>query len=142
MDMTRCNHINGYAQHNDSVMIAGSIRVVSSRRCLDCGAWLSLGPANDDDDRVKVELRAAELAADMRLGVGIGGHRPDHCTGEHCWHYYADEGECDGPCCYCERDYMLVLPESVAQGRDYECQTGYLAACIADHDDADKGGAR
>lgn len=30
--------------------------------CLDCGAWLSLGPANDTPDAL-VELRAAEIAA-------------------------------------------------------------------------------
>lgn len=29
-------------------------------KCWDCGAWLSLGPANDDDPRVQVELRGLE----------------------------------------------------------------------------------
>lgn len=29
--------------------------------CLHCGAWLPLGPSNDEDERVKVEMRAAEL---------------------------------------------------------------------------------
>lgn len=29
--------------------------------CLDCGAWLSLGPANDEPEAVRVEIRAAEL---------------------------------------------------------------------------------
>lgn len=33
-------------------------------RCLDCGAWLSLGQANDDE-RVAVEIRAALLAIDV-----------------------------------------------------------------------------
>lgn len=32
-------------------------------RCLDCGAWLSLGPASDTPAAL-VELRAAEIAAD------------------------------------------------------------------------------
>ena len=32
-------------------------------RCIDCGAWLPLGPSNDEPDAVKVEMRAAELAA-------------------------------------------------------------------------------
>ncbi len=36
--------------------------------CLDCGVWLSLGPSADDDERVRVEIRAAELAA--RRGFG------------------------------------------------------------------------
>lgn len=34
-------------------------------RCLDCGAWLSLGPAKDDE-RTAVEARAAEIATDWR----------------------------------------------------------------------------
>lgn len=31
--------------------------------CTRCGTWLPLGPANDGDERVKEEIRAAELAA-------------------------------------------------------------------------------
>lgn len=31
--------------------------------CRDCGAWLSLGPANDEPAAVRVEIRAAGLAA-------------------------------------------------------------------------------
>ena len=31
-------------------------------RCIDCGAWLSLGPANDRPKSVRMEARAAELA--------------------------------------------------------------------------------
>ncbi|MGE0206149.1 MAG: DUF1643 domain-containing protein [Hyphomicrobiaceae bacterium] len=30
--------------------------------CADCGEWLSLGPANDADERVQVEQRAVEIA--------------------------------------------------------------------------------
>lgn len=29
--------------------------------CLDCGAWLSLGAANDDSEAVRIEARAAEI---------------------------------------------------------------------------------
>lgn len=32
--------------------------------CATCGEWLSLGPANDDDERVKVGIAAARLALD------------------------------------------------------------------------------
>lgn len=32
--------------------------------CATCGAWLSLGESNDDDERVKIEMRAALLAID------------------------------------------------------------------------------
>jgi hypothetical protein len=31
--------------------------------CLDCGTWLPLGPSADDDERVRIEVRAAELVA-------------------------------------------------------------------------------
>lgn len=64
----RCRHENadhlmpgeGFGQWNV---------LVEQFRCLDCGAWLPLGPANDDDPRVKTERRAAELAA---LGKPVG----------------------------------------------------------------------
>lgn len=39
--------------------------------CDDCGAWLSLGPSNDDDPRVAVEVRAAEIAADEDELMGV-----------------------------------------------------------------------
>ena len=32
-------------------------------RCLDCGAWLSLGPSNDEPEAVRIEMRAAEMLA-------------------------------------------------------------------------------
>jgi len=32
-------------------------------RCVDCGAWLSLGPSNDEPESVRVEIRAARLHA-------------------------------------------------------------------------------
>lgn len=48
-------HRNGYL---DSVDVAGR----AIRTCSSCGSWLPLGPANDDDERVRVEARAAELA--------------------------------------------------------------------------------
>jgi hypothetical protein len=33
--------------------------------CAKCGHWLSLGQANDEDPRVAVEIRAAELADEL-----------------------------------------------------------------------------
>ncbi len=39
------------------------------RRCLDCGAWLSLGPSNDGGEHreaIAIEVRAAEIAAKWR----------------------------------------------------------------------------
>ena len=45
--------------------------IVEQFRCLDCGAWLSLGPANDEPAKVQVEIRAAELAAEWKPVGGI-----------------------------------------------------------------------
>lgn len=42
--------------------LAGVIAQCQQFRCLDCGAWLSLGPANDTPE-VLVEVRAATIAA-------------------------------------------------------------------------------
>lgn len=39
-------------------------------RCLDCGAWLSLGEANDADPRVAVEIEAARIAAAFEADGG------------------------------------------------------------------------
>jgi hypothetical protein len=41
---------------------------LSWRVCLDCGHWLSLGPANDRGPEVAIELRAAEIAAGLEDG--------------------------------------------------------------------------
>ena len=32
--------------------------------CDDCGEWLSLGPSNDADERVKIEIQAAYFVAE------------------------------------------------------------------------------
>ena len=98
--------------------------------CADCGETLPLGTANDASPEVQVEIRAAELAAVFARGVGIGGHRPEHCTGEHCWHWFESDWSDDADsCCYCGHD-GIVLP-----GVENECHAGYLARCIADHEE-------
>ena len=96
-------------------------------RCLDCGAWLSLGPSNDSPPEVQIEIRAAELAADAVRGVGVGGHKPEHCTGDHCWHFYEEWEDDAGPCCYCGH------PGPILPGVDNECHVGHLAARIGGH---------
>lgn len=40
-----------------------SIAKCEQLRCLDCGAWLSLGESNDSPPEVRVEIQAAEIAA-------------------------------------------------------------------------------
>ena len=39
------------------------------KTCATCGAWLPLGPSNDDDERVKVEMRAARIGSEPPWGV-------------------------------------------------------------------------
>lgn len=39
---------------------------VTGAKCDSCGATLPLGPSNDDSDAVRVEIRAAEIAASKR----------------------------------------------------------------------------
>jgi hypothetical protein len=65
--------------------------------CQDCGAWLSLGESNDAPDEVKVEMRAAMLAAAWEPENGVHGlttgcehtgwdgwpYRQPRCTDEH-----------------------------------------------------------
>ena len=41
-------------------------------RCLNCGDWLSLGPSNDEPVAVKVEIRAAEIAANTGRALRDG----------------------------------------------------------------------
>lgn len=74
--------------------------------CIACGAWLSLGPANDEPPAVKVEMRAVELA---------------RCSP------YAD---IDGA----ELAGMIIWNCDSAKQPDQDGEwAGYLAACIASH---------
>jgi hypothetical protein len=45
---------------------APSMVVAEQFRCIDCGCYLSLGPANDDG--TAIEIRAAEIAAGLIEG--------------------------------------------------------------------------
>lgn len=86
--------------------------------CLDCGAWLSLGPANDEPEAVQIEIRAAELAAEWDpdgewTGIESLG--------------MVSEGEHTE---LLERDIAArVRPASDL----FAYLSGYLARCIAEH---------
>jgi hypothetical protein len=45
------------------VVLMGDEPGADARLCSSCREWLPLGPSNDDDPRVAVEARAAEIAA-------------------------------------------------------------------------------
>jgi hypothetical protein len=92
----------------------GQVAQCEQFRCLDCGAWLSLGESNDEPEQVRVEMRAAELAAEW-------GTVPPKCNDG------AFEEDC--PRCGWEGWIMEHATPSPAW------HAGYLARCIAMHGD-------
>lgn len=67
--MGRCRHRVVYASFwlsGEWVVLLGDEPRADKRRCTKCGTWLPLGPANDGDEHVRVEIRAAELATIKR----------------------------------------------------------------------------
>ncbi len=65
--MAKCKHYSAVEvtrRGNRSAFVAADL--IHHKQCLDCGAWLSLGPANDEPPEVQIEIRAAEIAASDR----------------------------------------------------------------------------
>ncbi len=89
--------------------------------CPWCGTWLSLGPANDEPAAVKLEIRAAELAVVLATLDGILD-----------WQFAPNEWDD-------ERRGWSMAETNMQQHTD-AWQSGYLARCIATHDDT-QGGA-
>lgn len=85
--------------------------LVDAKICVTCGAWLSIGPANDEPSEVQVEIRAAEIAA--------GSIRAVHSSDEH-------------GCSFCGW-VAHELDESLSDRAGLGMQAGYLARCIATH---------
>lgn len=81
--------------------------------CVDCRESLSLGPSNDSDPRVAIEIRAAALVE----------HIDDWAFG------MLDDDEIRG----------YSLAEASAQQHTDGWHAGYLARCIAEHKDNDNG---
>lgn len=64
--MSKCKHTRSWYSTAEVLVarrFAGSL-AMGQRQCERCRAILSLGPSNDADERVRIEIRAAELAAD------------------------------------------------------------------------------
>lgn len=57
----KCRH--EFVWRMRQVEILGVETIVDVKGCCDCGAWLSLGPANDESEAVRVEIRAAGMLA-------------------------------------------------------------------------------
>lgn len=108
--------------------------LVEQFRCLDCGAWLSLGSANDKGEAVAIEMRAASLAgaprqlvrSSSRLFVGI---------------------EWEGWRQVETFERLTVVDTNGREHEDHDVpinldstrwQAGYLARCIHDHAPAEE----
>ena len=86
-------------------------------RCLDCGAWLSLGDSDEHaSEAVEIEIRAAELAT--RRGFGSFANCGAGC--ERCGFVTHKHRSSDSPDAHCN-------------GRQFHA--GYLARCIVTHED-------
>ncbi len=60
--MSGCKHAAFYGLTWDGDGVTWMTGGDDARRCWFCGSWLSLGPENDEDERVQVEIDAASLA--------------------------------------------------------------------------------
>lgn len=59
--MTHTSRCRGDAFVNDRLDHEGQVIDRTTRQCLTCGTWLGMGPS--DEEPVRVEVRAAEIAA-------------------------------------------------------------------------------
>lgn len=66
----RCKHRR--SRESVSLLIyadnASSIaNAITKRWCFDCASYIPLGPSNDADERVQIEIRAAEIAGTLKV---------------------------------------------------------------------------
>lgn len=116
--MSRCKHENadhvfaGDVIHWYSWNARSTTVQCEQLRCLDCGAWLSLGPSSETPE-CAVEIRAAELVASndhwrRLVHSGVPGH----------------DDEVDG--------YLMFFDEQRVPGNAAQW-AGYLAGAILEH---------
>jgi hypothetical protein len=67
MSPRKCKHENAVAKYGETTHNERGdiIYEVEFCECLDCGVWLSLGDSDESDPRVALEIRAAEIAANL-----------------------------------------------------------------------------
>ena len=90
-----CKHKNTSDGYGECTYDAHGFIVyeVEFRECLDCGAWLPLGPARDTE-QTAIEVRAAEIAASREpddtitatIVEGFGYDRVDVKNPDEDWH--------------------------------------------------------
>jgi hypothetical protein len=87
--------------------------IADAIQCRSCRHWIPLGPAADEDQRVKVEIRAAEIAANVAELTE--------------WYLYVGINTTDAE----NRGYACA--ESSLKPHNDEWHAGYLARCITEH---------
>ncbi len=112
--MTRrvgCRHPPDHVVIKYSIDDLPDLLELSYRECLDCGEWLSMGAANDDSEAVKLEIGAAEIAANDGPIRTCDNAMPEDCEecGWDCWPW----------------------PDALMTPAEF---SGYLARCIVTHE--------
>lgn len=128
--MTRCSHGKG-PEGWDNVITKGMVvegvqRSVRVEICWKCGAWLSLGPANDDYDLAETEIDAGRQAADATERGFDVAHADDPCP----------YGRPDGECSACEEQHLAFTIWS-HDTEAWDCSTGRTRA-MQEQDDKDE----
>ena len=105
-----CRHRNAHNCGRPCATASGEPLALAFRWCDDCLDYVPLGPSDETDPRVAVEIRAAELAV-------LSVERRD-----------------SAPIGWCSIQEWLGLDADDDIGEGY--LAGYLARCIVDHDSA------
>jgi hypothetical protein len=64
--MRRCRHKRSREFAALLLYTEDKANPVTRRWCFDCGSYLSLGHSDETDERVAIEIRAAEIAATLK----------------------------------------------------------------------------
>lgn len=96
-------------------------KLMEYRTCGRCHEWLPLGPSNDSDPRVQLEMRAAELADAYNADAGR-------------WDGFVSLGMCSP-----QAEHAPLIETDIIAGRKWQRDlddyyAGHLAAEIATHD--------
>lgn len=116
----RCGHENASVKYGETThdSIGDIVYEVEYRECLDCQAWLPLGPSNDVG--CEIEIRGAALARRYDL--------------DNDWNGFESLGMVSPAA-----EHAPLIERDIAEGRKTERDlidyyAGHLARCIAEHD--------
>lgn len=131
--MRGCRHKRRMRRHKLLMIDSERANSVEDLMCWSCGSLLPLGEANDEPEAVKVEIRAAEIAAITTVygcTARAGRMSPDEGEG---WAKHESGGN------PVANDEHQSLP---LRGWVASRHAGYLARCISTHSDSDAGRGR